>query len=45
MKIQSIDRELTNVLKNLVDNESTIDEKVAHMHPEYRLSAKTCIAT
>ncbi len=40
MKIEIIDVELTGILMHLVNHETSIDEKVSKVHPDYTLSAK-----
>jgi len=40
MKIKDIDRELTHVLRDLVEYENKIDKKVSKVHKDYKLSAK-----
>lgn len=40
MKIQRIDSGLTHILQTIIDNESRIEALIAHVHADYRLSAK-----
>ncbi len=40
MKIQEIDKGLSNILQLMVDNEKTINEEVSEVHKDYRISAK-----
>jgi pyruvate kinase len=40
MKIEYIADELTQVLEHIVNYETTIDEKISEVHPDYKVSAK-----
>jgi pyruvate kinase len=40
MKIENIEKELTKILKYIVDNETTIEKKIFQVHRDYKLSAK-----
>lgn len=40
MKIQRIDKDLNHILNHLVKNETTINEKISQVHPDYKPSAK-----
>ena len=40
MKLKKIDKELTGILKYLVEREDVVNEKISGVHPDYRLSAK-----
>ncbi len=40
MKIQRIDKELTNILHNMVENETAINKELSEVHKDYKLSAK-----
>ena len=40
MKIKIIDKELTRILQNIIDNENRIESLITNVHTDYRLSAK-----
>ncbi len=40
MKLKRLDKELTQILVRMIESEKMIDQEFAHLHSDYKLSAK-----
>lgn len=43
MKIQRIDKELTDIIQYMIENENTINKEISGVHQDYKLSAKNLL--